>query len=97
MTRGSGNDGSLKPSQTSSGFSYKQRDDLARLGGQAALAGGQQIEVRQHDDAAFDGPAHGLAELGDHGADHADRHGGLLLVLLARPAVEVEAAQVRRP
>ena len=41
----------------------EQRDDLAGLAGQAALAGGEQIEVRQHDDAALDRAAHGVAEL----------------------------------
>jgi len=65
----------------------------SRLGGKFAPAGRQQVEVRQHADTGLDGPADCLAQLSDHGAHHAHRHGAGLLVG-ARPAVEVEAAQV---
>ena len=52
--------------------------------------------MRQDDDAALDGAAHRLAQLGNHGADQAQgRHPLRLgLLLLARAAVEVNAAQV---
>ena len=42
----------------------------------------------QDDDATFDGPAHGFAELGNHGAHQPDRYRPRRLVA-AWPAVEV--------
>src|SRR5688572_11104729 len=74
----------------------QQRDDLARLGGESALARRQQVEVRQYEDAPLNGAAYGLAQLRDHGAEHAHRHGALLL-LGTRTTVEVEALQLHRP
>ena len=76
------------------GVFVEERDDFAGLGGQSALAGGQQIEMRQHDDAPLDRPAHRLAQLRDHGAHQAHRHTALGFALPARPAVEIEATQI---
>ena len=84
----------FEPEPNEFGVLVEQRDDLAGLAGQAALAGRQQVEVRQHDDATLDGPADGLAELRYHRADQPRRHRAVLRlgVVLTRPAVEVDTA-----
>ena len=97
MTCGNGNDGSLKPSQTSSGFSYS-----SGMTSRASAVSPPWLVVSRSrcgstTTRSSDGPAHRVAELGDHGADQADRHGpGLGLLVAARPAVEIEASQVGR-
>ena len=46
-------------------------DDFARLGGQAPLAGSQQVEMGKHDDPPLDGAPDRIAELGEHAPDEA--------------------------
>jgi hypothetical protein len=92
MTFGSGERRVLEPEPHEFGFSYSSGITFPGLAGQPALAGGEQVEVREDDDAPLGGAADGVAQLRDHGADEAHGHRALLRVAL--PAVEVDALEL---
>ena len=73
----------------------QQGDDFARLRGQSALAGGEQIEVRQYDNPPLDGAAHGITQLPNHHPYQTAIWIGWLVA--AGPTVQIEATQLGLP
>ncbi len=72
----------------------KERNDFAGLRGESALAGGQQIQVRQHDHPLLHRPANRRPQLGEHHPDKRGRPHPAALVVRPRPAVQKQAAKL---